>query len=92
MIFYIGEPFKRTVTSNWVAAGPDDHLPCGPLECEAPRGGIGRHLFQILVDRDKGISNTQPEAAYAILQSWSFIAVWLAARGDSLANASLCVP
>ena len=74
-----------------VAAGPA----CAPyqtLECEAPRGGIGRHLFQILVDCDKGISSTQPEADDAIPQTWVFIAVWLAARGDSLANASLCVP
>ena len=54
-----------------------------PLECEAPRGGIGRHLFQILVDRDKGISNTQPEAAYAILQSWSFIARGVRDSGEN---------
>ena len=90
MIFYIGEPFKRTVTSNLVAAGLLEPPTLWPLECEAPRGGTGRHLFQIC--SDKGISNTQPEAVYAILQSWSFIAVWLVARGDSLANASLCVP
>ena len=74
-----------------VAAGPAG-APYQTLECEAPRGGIGRHLFQILVDCDKGISSTQPEADDAIPQTWVFIAVWLAARGDSLANASLCVP
>ena len=74
-----------------VAAGPAG-APYHTLECEAPRGGIGRHLFQILVDCDKGISSTQPEADDAIPQTWVFIAVWLAARGDSLANASLCVP
>ena len=74
-----------------VAAGPAG-APYQTLECEAPRGGTGRHLFQILVDCDKGISSTQPEADDAIPQTWVFIAVWLAARGDSLANASLCVP
>ena len=74
-----------------VAAGPAG-APYHTLECEAPRGGIGRHLFQILVDCDKGISSTQPEADDAIPQTWVFIAVWLAARGDSLANASLCAP
>ena len=74
-----------------VAAGPAG-APYQTLECEAPRGGIGRHLFQIPVDCDKGISSTQPEADDAIPQTWVFIAVWLAARGDSLANASLCVP
>ena len=65
-------------------------LPATSQTCETAGGGTGRHLSQIR--SDKPVVTSQPEAVHAIPQSWVFVAVWLVARGDSLANASLCVP